>query len=148
MEVFNSPGNIFVAGFIGSPTMNLFDVSIIQEDGRPALIGEGFKLPVPPDLHNRLARVGGRSVILGIRPQHIFDADTKKPFAGGELIEATIEIVEPVGTEVIIYGNCGPAQLTACLTPKTLAAPHRKWKFLIDMNQVHLFDKSTGEAFR
>jgi multiple sugar transport system ATP-binding protein len=147
MEIFNSPRNIFVAGFIGSPTMNLLDVNMIEEDGALVLVGEGLRLLVPPDLHHRFMKAKDSNAILGIRPQHIFDANTKRPFSGGEPLEVTIEIVEPVGAEVIVYGSCGPVQLTACLTPKTLATPHRAWQFLVDMNNMHLFDKITGEAY-
>jgi multiple sugar transport system ATP-binding protein len=147
MEVFNKPGNMFVAGFIGSPTMNFLDVRIVEEEGDLVVIGECFRLPVPPGLKDRYVKVKDKAAVLGIRPQHIFDANTKRPFMGGEPIEMTIDLLEPVGAEVIVYCSCGVAQLTACLTPKTLAAPHRAWKFLLDMNQMHLFDKTTGEAY-
>jgi multiple sugar transport system ATP-binding protein len=147
MEVFNNPKNQFVAGFIGSPTMNFLDVCVLEENGALVLKGEDFKFAVPEHLRNRYLVAKDREAILGIRPHHIYDMDVKRQLNGAQSVRMTIEIIEPVGVEVIVYGYCGSAQLTACVDPKTRAAPHREWEFFVDMNQIHLFDKTTGEAY-
>jgi len=147
MEVFNHPRNQFVAGFIGSPTMNFLEVRVLEEDGALVLKGDGLKFLVPADLRERHLRAKDREAVLGIRPQHIYDREMKGPVNGAQALRMTVEIIEPVGVEVILYGSCGSAQLTACVDPKTRAAPHRESEFLVDMNHIHLFDKVTGEAY-
>lgn len=147
MEVFNNPGNQFVAGFIGSPAMNFLEVRVLDENGVLVMQGGSFKFEVPEHLRDRYLRVKDQEAVLGIRPQHIYDRETSGPLKDGRPLRLNVEIIEPVGVEVILYGSCGSAQLTACVDPKTRAAPHRDSDFWVDMNQIHLFDKNTGEAF-
>ncbi len=147
MEVFNNPKNLFVAGFIGSPLMNFLDVGVMEQNGVLMLTGRDFNLEVPAHLKERYQRARDKQAILGIRPQHIYDGDVKEPFSGAQSIPVNVEIIEPVGVEVILYACCGSAQLTACVSPKTRATPHCELEFLVDMNHIHLFDKSSGEAY-
>lgn len=147
MEVFNRPKNQFVAGFIGSPMMNFLDVRVLEESGVLVLKNEGFRFTVPENLRDRYIKAKDSEALLGIRPQHIYDRSIKGDINGAQPLRLTVEIIEPVGVEVILYGSCGPAQLTACVDPQTRAVPHREWEFMVDMNQVHLFDKNTGEAY-
>lgn len=146
MEVFNNPKNQFVAGFIGSPAMNFLEVRVIEENGTLLLKGESFQFEVPAHFRERCLRVKDREVILGIRPQHIYDRENMGPLEEAQPLRLNVEIVEPVGVEMILYGSCGSAQLTACVDPRTHAAPHRDSDFLVDMNRIHLFDRITGEA--
>jgi len=147
LEVYNNPKNIFVAGFIGSPAMNLLDVRVMEQNGSLFVQGENFRMAVPADLRDRYLKVKDREAILGIRPQHIFDKGIRGPFPGGEPLRATVEVIEPVGSEVILLATCGSAQVTAMVDPQTLAKPHAEIEFLVDMNQMHLFNKSTEEVF-
>jgi multiple sugar transport system ATP-binding protein len=146
LEVYNNPKNIFVAGFIGSPAMNFFDVRVVERKGTLCIEGENFKMAVPSSLRDRYLKTKDQEAILGIRPQHIFDKKIRGPFPGGEQLRATIEVVEPVGSEVILLASCGSAQLTAMVDPQTLAKPHAEIEFLVDMNHMHLFNKSTEEV--
>jgi len=146
-EVYNNPRNLFVAGFIGSPAMNFFDVRVMERNGSLFLEGESFKMAVPKSLRDRYHKVKNQKAILGVRPQHIFDKEIKGQFPGGEPLRATIEVVEPVGSEVILLASCGSAQLTASVDPETRAKPHDEIEFLVDMNRMHLFDKATEEVF-
>ena len=147
MEVFDNPRNQFVAGFIGSPAMNFLEARVVEEDGVLQLQGENFKFFVPARRRDRYAQAKDREAVLGIRPQHIYDRDLQGALNDAQSLRMTIEIMEPVGVEVIMYGSCGSIQLTACVDPKTRAALHREWEFLVDMNQIHLFDKATGAAY-
>jgi len=147
LEVYNNPKNIFVAGFIGSPAMNFLDVRVMEKNGSLFVQGENFKMAVPGSLRNRYLKVKDQEAILGIRPQHIFDKEIRGPFPGGELLRATIEVVEPVGSEVILLASCGSAQLIAIVDPQTLAKSHAEIEFLVDMNHMHLFDKCTEQVF-
>jgi multiple sugar transport system ATP-binding protein len=147
LEVYNNPTNLFVAGFIGSPAMNFLDVRVMEQDASLFLVGETFKLVIPKELHSQYVKVKDDEAILGIRPQDIYDKEVRGPFPGGEPLRATVEVVEPVGSEVILLTTCGSAQLTASVDPQTRAKPHAEMEFLVDMNQMHLFNRSTGEVY-
>lgn len=147
MNVYNNPKDLFVAGFIGSPAMNFIKVRLGMENGVLYLKGSHFKLPVPRSRQNQYLRANGQEAILGIRPEHIFDRAIADPFQGGEIIKATVEVVEPVGSYVILYASLGSDQLTISQDPKTKAKPHMEMEFLVDTNHIHLFDQLTGEAY-
>jgi len=147
LEVYDNPRNLFVAGFIGSPAMNFFDVRVIERNGALYIQDEGFKMAVPETLRDRYHKVKNQKAILGIRPQHIFDKEIRGQFPGGEPFRATVDVVEPVGSEVILIATCGSTQVTAVVDPQTRARPHAEMEFLVDMNRIHLFDKSTQEVF-
>lgn len=147
LDVFNNPKNQFVAGFIGSPAMNFLEVSVLSKEDSLYLKGKSLKLVVPRHFCDRYVKAKDREAILGIRPQHIYDKEIKGPFPGGEPLKMSVEVVEPVGLEVIVLGSIGREQLTACVDPKTRATPHVEMQFLMDMNQIHLFDKETGESY-
>lgn len=147
MHVYDNPKNLFVAGFIGSPAMNFLRVQITGEKGTFSVKGEHFELAIPDNFHNRFLKAKGRALILGIRPEHIYEKKVKGSFPGGEVLEAVIEVVEPIGSDVILLASCGSDQLTARVDPHTNAKPQTSMDFLLDMNHMHLFDKVTKEAY-
>jgi multiple sugar transport system ATP-binding protein len=147
MDVYNNPKNLFVAGFIGSPAMNFFDVQITAEKGTLCIQGDNFQLGIADELQNRFLPAKDRELILGIRPEHIYDKALKGLFPGGELLRATVEVVEPIGSQVILLASCGSENLTACVDPQTRAKPNTAIKFVVDTNRLHLFDKQTEKAY-
>ena len=147
LEVYNNPKNLFVAGFIGSPSMNFMNGHVGEENGSLTICGEGFKLLVPKPLYDRYAPAKNREVILGIRPEHIHDAAITGSFPGGESLAVTVEVIEPLGSVVLIIATCGSLQVMASVDSKTKAQPRTEMRLLVDMNRMHLFDKSTGEAY-
>ena len=147
MEVYDNPENLFVAGFIGSPAMNFFDVRVKGEKGTLFVESDNFRLAIADRLQDRFMPAKGRELILGIRPEHIYDKHVKGEFAGGEPLEATVEVVEPIGSQVILLASCGSENLTACVDPQTRAKPNTVMKFVVDTNRLHLFDKQTEKAY-
>jgi multiple sugar transport system ATP-binding protein len=147
LGVYNSPNNRFVAGFIGSPAMNFFDICVVEESRYLFIQGDKFKLEIPENLHSRYLKIKAQKAIWGIRPEHLYDRVIKGPFPGGERMSATVKVIEPVGSEVILLCSSGSTHLTACVDPHTNAKPHDEIEFIVDMNQMHLFDRETGEAF-
>jgi multiple sugar transport system ATP-binding protein len=146
-EVYHNPKNLFVADFIGNPTMNFLDVDLVQENGSLYVIEKNFKLLIPPALHERFLQSVGRPVVLGIRPEHIYDKKLTTPFPGSESLKVEIEIVEPVGSETILHTSCGSAKLIACVDNKTEARYGTSMELMLDMNQIHIFDKESGKTF-
>lgn len=147
MEVYNHPQNLFVAGFIGSPAMNFLDVHLEEEQGRLVAAGDGLQLAFPGRFADRYSKAQGRDLILGIRPEHIYEKGTAETIPAGQVLQATVEVVEPIGSETILIAVCGGHQFTARVDAKTKAKPQMSLELVLDLNNMHLFDKETEEAY-
>lgn len=145
LEIYNNPTNLFVAGFIGSPAMNFLEARIVEDDGMLSLSGENFQLPIPNALISRYLGKKDEEVIMGIRPEHIFDKEISGDLPDTGTIHTTIEIVEPMGASVVLVALSGSSKIVANVDAKTKAKPRSIQDFLIDMNQIHIFDKQTRE---
>src|SRR5207244_569707 len=98
LEVYGNPANRFVAGFIGAPSMNFFDVGI-REDGGTLIAETPFlKLAAPEGAARGLAKWAGRRVIMGMRPEHIALGDG----VPGRVFDARAEVVEQLGSEMLV----------------------------------------------
>jgi multiple sugar transport system ATP-binding protein len=87
-------------------------------------------------------------VVFGIRPEHFNDLSLTGGFAAGEELEAVVDVMEPLGSEVILIIKVGKHRLTVKVDPHTKASVHQSIKLDVDMNKMHLFDKETGEAIK
>lgn len=110
LEVYNRPKNLFVAGFIGSPTMNFIDCKFKKEGERTFLRGDGWSFEIPS-----VYEPENTDVILGIRPENLFPVDPSSA-----IFKGTLEIREILGSELYLYVNCG--SFTLCLRQE---ASHR-----------------------
>ena len=145
-EVYASPSNVFVGGFIGSPAMNFFDARVSGEGGL-WLETETLRIAVPPDRRESVAPHVGNDVIFGIRPENISDPQFS---AGGvqneSTITATVDVMEPLGSEVILYMLAGSDSFVARVDPRTAAQANQPFKLTFEMDRMHLFDRMTQEA--
>ena len=144
--LYSHPKNLFVAGFIGSPQMNFLDAKITKDGSDVyALVGES-KLKVPAEKAKVLLEKGyeGKTVILGIRPEDIYDPESgASEVELGNSIEATIRVYELLGAEVFLYFDYAGTQVTARVDPRTKAKTGDKMSFHLDMTKTHFFDKET-----
>jgi multiple sugar transport system ATP-binding protein len=147
MEVYDHPANLFVAGFIGSPAMNFLKIELKDKNGKLTMSGENFNLNVPDHLISRFSAAIGRNLIFGIRPEHIYDRKSKDSFSEPAELKSIIEVVEPIGSEVILLASCGTEQLTARVDPTTRVKPQMAVNLVLDMNRMHLFDADTLQAY-
>ncbi|UCE56189.1 MAG: sn-glycerol-3-phosphate ABC transporter ATP-binding protein UgpC [Desulfobacterales bacterium] len=147
LELYEKPLNLFVAGFLGSPAMNFLNARVVEERGAFFVKDDHFSLTIPRALKNRYSELKEKEVIFGIRPEHIFDKTLTDPFPNGESLKAKIEIVEPMGSVVVLVARCGTSKIIASVDSKTKARPHVEMDFLLDMSQMHLFDKEFEEAY-
>jgi multiple sugar transport system ATP-binding protein len=145
-ELYDRPRNLFVAGFIGSPAMNFFDGTVIQEKVALAIDTIGFKLPVPREKEKQLSRYVGKQVTLGIRPENIHAADFTPMGIRSVKVEAEVEVTESLGNEEILYLSRGGKQFLARVDPRTDARPGQKAQVAIDIERLHTFDPETTEA--
>ena len=139
-EVFNRPANLFVASFIGTPTMNLLQA---RADGQGQLSGTAFNLPMPGWLRERGASAS-QALTVGIRPQDL------RPATDGTLA-LQVDVVEYLGTESQVVGRlagAGDARLVATLPGDAHPLLHQTVRLSVDAERLHLFDTTTGAALR
>ncbi len=143
LNLYNNPTNKFVAGFIGSPSMNFIDGTIFKESGMKFIEkGTQLSVDIPKDKQKLLESYIGKEIWLGIRPEHIFAEKSKS-----SRISAYVEVVEPMGNEIFAYVTCGVAQLVARMSPMDIHTG-QKTDFTFDMSKAHFFDKTTENVIR
>ena len=144
-NLYNKPCNLFVAGFIGSPQMNFHDVEVKVEGTDAYLIMGNYKLKVPASKKQALIDGGydGKTVVLGIRPEHVHDEETFIAQSPDSVIESTIKVYELLGAEVYLYFDVEGTQMTARVNSRTPLRTGDHATFALDMEKIHLFDKET-----
>jgi len=131
LELYDRPRNAFVAGFIGSPSMNLLSGRIDRES---VITDDGLRLP----LINVPAAAQGQRVLYGVRPEH-FSRVTE----GG--VTAEVKVVEPTGAETQIALHVGNQKAIAVFRDRVQTKPGSELQLLPDIRQAHLFDEQSGE---
>ncbi len=146
LTIYNRPANRFVAGFIGSPTMNFFRGRLSASDGLQfEMPGSPLSLSIRSADGQRLAAYRGKEITLGIRPEHI----AAKPQGDhGTGVPVTIEVTEPVGNEIFVYFTVAqsPDQCVS-RSPSDVQPPVGKpFNLVFDTSTLHFFDNDTGNA--
>jgi multiple sugar transport system ATP-binding protein len=147
-NLYNCPANLFVAGFIGSPAMNFFDVALVEEDDALYADGVTFRLRVPEAKAKALGPYKGQKVVLGIRPEDIHDPEFAPPNITEGRIKAKVEVTELMGNEVFLYLLTGDKTFIARVDPRTRAGIGHEVEAVANMDNIHLFDPQTEEAIR
>jgi len=147
-KVYNEPANKFVAGFIGAPPMNFVDATIENEGGRLWANAGDFKLPLPAG--HPASSKAGQKVILGIRPEAIFDANLNNPIptTPENTVEATVDVLEPLGHVYTAYLKIGTHAVQATIDSATKIKELAVEKFAINLDALHIFDAETEKAIR
>jgi len=147
-KLYDEPVNLFVAGFIGSPQMNFINVIVEKEDDKVYLKFGPSKLEIPAYKGKVLEDQGyvGKEVILGIRPEDIYDEHTPHTSNCTSELGAFIEVTERLGSETFLYGLINDVNFTARVSPKSTTHPGDNVKLTFDMTKVHIFDKETEKA--
>jgi multiple sugar transport system ATP-binding protein len=143
LEVYDRPANLFVANFIGSPPMSVFRATV--RDGGARLEAEGLELPLTnvDPLRAAVRSRDGRAVDVGIRPEHVVDPAT--PAHGPTaVLEADIELVEPLGDEAVVHARVGGHPLTYRVEPRRMPEVGRRVEVAVELERLHLFDGETG----
>jgi multiple sugar transport system ATP-binding protein len=142
LEVYERPRNLFVAGFIGSPTMNFLDGTLVQ-----TVSGLGFKaregvFPIPPTMEPSVRPAEGRPAVLGIRPDHV--GLVQEPQTSPEVVRAKVEVVETLGSETLVSGSSGEISIVA----KVMGVPFVRFGdpvcLRLDMSHAHVFERDSG----
>jgi multiple sugar transport system ATP-binding protein len=141
--LYDKPTNMFVAGFIGSPAMNFFDANVVGSSDEMWIDGGSFKLKVPASFNTRLSPYLNKEVIFGLRPEDIFD---KRYFPGAvaeDLMTTNVDVVEPMGSEVLLYLLSGTKQFIGRMDSRTQVRPGDKLEVAVNMDHMHIFDTQT-----
>lgn len=144
-NIYENPSNMFVAGFIGSPQMNLIESKIVKENNNLYISFGNTRLLIPEDKSKVIKEKGyvNKEVIFGIRPEHIDDNPEIIRESGLTLMDSKVEVIENMGAEVYLYLVCEGKNLTARVEPSTSAKVDASIKVGINMNKMHVFDKET-----
>ncbi len=143
-KLYNEPCNLFVAGFIGSPQMNFMDAVVEKTEGAEHKYELVFgKTRVPSD-REELAPYVGKTVVLGIRPEHI--RAEKEFFRGSNTMTAVVDLDEMMGSETYLYLNYEGSKVIAKLPGTVIAPVGTEVTLAVDLNEIHVFDKETEEA--
>ncbi|ASY72187.1 sugar ABC transporter ATPase [Sinorhizobium fredii USDA 205] len=138
-EIYDRPATLYVAGFVGSPPMNILDAELTGRGLRIAGTEEVF--PLPESLIS--AGAAGRRVKVGVRPEALRLAT---PDATGIRLTALVEVMELTGPELVTTARIGEQRITACLPPRTSLAPGSTQVFSFDEAALHLFDPDDGRS--
>jgi multiple sugar transport system ATP-binding protein len=140
LHLYNHPDNLFVAGFIGSPPMNFFPVTITGDGLRAG--GEGFSLAVPGQ-EEKLKSHAGRPLIFGVRPEDLLLAEQDED---GKTFQARIEVVEPLGAEIHLHADVGGHSLIARVPPHRVFKVGDTVTFMPNPEKVIFFDPETEKS--
>ncbi|MEO3999519.1 sn-glycerol-3-phosphate ABC transporter ATP-binding protein UgpC [Mesorhizobium sp. CAU 1732] len=132
LDLYDEPANLFVAGFIGSPAMNMLNGKLDDADPSRFVTGDGIVLPAPPGI----ASARGRELVYGIRPEGVT--------LGGST-ELKVLVIEPTGSESQVVAALGQTQVTCVFRERVLLKPGEILNVSIDPKAAHLFDAVTGK---
>ena len=147
LELYDKPLNKFVAGFIGTPPMNFFNVDIVKENDNLVLKEGSFDIHVPDFMKDKLVNFVGQKIVMGVRPEDIYD----KLFLNishqvTASFNATVDIVEPLGSEIYLHFNTGKNIMVAKVDSNNKTTPNQSIELVFDLKKIHLFELESGKT--
>ena len=130
-DIYDHPANLFVAGFIGTPTMNFIPASVTDSTAKAS----GFEVKLPKPVNTQKGTIG-------FRPEAITDRVTD----GEAALDMKVDVVERLGSDQFLYGSVGGDQVTARVDPRMSVAPGDRVKLGLDLRGIHFFDAETEKA--
>jgi multiple sugar transport system ATP-binding protein len=152
-EIYDRPDNLYVAGFIGSPSMNFLRGKLIQNGSKAAFAlehgGQTTQLPLPGDA-TILQKHQNRDIILGIRPEHVTDAESARRAATSEgyqptEIDCLVEMTEPTGPDTLVFAWFNGSRATCRTHPRATATPGQHTRLAFDLSKAVFFDPDTEQ---
>jgi multiple sugar transport system ATP-binding protein len=143
-QLYNHPKNVFVAGFIGSPSMNFFDATVVENDGKLEINSGGFRMEVPEPKASQWRQFKGREVIFGIRPEDMH----AKPYVAPGILEsdmsAKVDVIELMGNEIYLYMlTKDEKSFIARVDPRVESQRGEEVELAVNMANAHIFDPKT-----
>jgi multiple sugar transport system ATP-binding protein len=144
--LYDKPGNLFVAGFIGSPSMNFFDATVVESDGKLLIDGGSFRVEVPEKKKGALLPHKGKEIVFGIRPEDIHAKPYVPPGILEADVQAKVDVTELMGNEIFIYALTGNKSFIARVDPRCRARAGEQIELAFNMDNMHAFDQKTEVA--
>jgi multiple sugar transport system ATP-binding protein len=141
--VYRRPANLFVAGFIGSPAMNLLDARVERRDDELIVTCATGEFRLEPSQQEALRPYEGAAVVLGVRPEHLDLAGPGVEAAG--VLRATVDTIESLGHEAHVTFRAGEATLVARLSPELELAAREEVTLAASSRRLHFFDPATRQ---
>ncbi len=155
-ELYDRPANMFVATFIGSPSMNLYQATLDIVGDTAELILGGQRLTLPPAVVKQssgLSSFNGAELVVGIRPECLTDpAGSRAAATPGSSLTAEVHLVEVLGTEKLVHFQLDTDRIgdepagVARVGPRARIRPHGRTMLVVDTERLHFFDPATGAA--
>jgi len=145
-NLYNHPINLFVASFIGSPSMNLLDAQLTTEDGVLVVKGRGFALRVPPERASQIDQHTGEEIVIGVRPEHLFDRDEVDSAPPGSTISARIDLIEPLGSETLVHALVEGQPMTLRASADSELRRGQLVELVVDTRHLHVFERKSQRA--
>lgn len=146
--LYNEPQNVFVAGFIGSPAMNIISGEISgSSDDLVFRHGTEVQIPVPDSWNAALSTRVGQPVLIGVRPEHLELASVSSSEKRAHLA-VRVDLVEHLGNEAILHGSESGLEITARLGPHSLPEAGTRASFMAKPEHLHFFDAASQERIR
>ncbi len=139
ITLYERPRNLFVAAFIGAPSMNFVEGTLERQDGLVFQAADGFSVPITEARAAGVAAHVGQPVVLGIRPEHT-------GLTGAAMVKLKVKDLEPLGPHTLAIGRAGGAPFTAQIPASSKINVDDTIDVAVDQHQLHLFLKSTGDA--
>jgi len=150
-KLYSYPDNLFVAGFIGSPSMNFFNSKLTQDGGELMIDAGSFIIPAPPDRLHLLKDHVGKDVVLGIRPEDIHNPAYHPAGIKPARFGAIVDVIELMGNEKIVYlsfDDSSAHTFLARMDPRSDVHLGGKTEVVVNLDNVHLFDTTTDVVIR
>lgn len=145
--IYEEPIDLFVASFIGSPSMNLFKGQVVEKDGLKLKVTdeEGtIFFPVPSGFLDKARFHLGKELVLGLRPETIVREGTQRPGRETFAFQRSIDVVEPTGPDTLLVFTLGGIEAIARVHPEDKASVNAVYRFEVSMDRAKLFDPQTG----
>jgi len=147
-NLYDKPDNLFVAGFIGSPSMNFFPAKLRKSNSKLHVETGEFSLPIPDERAKVFQAHEGKDVIFGVRPEDIYDPNFLPASVHTENLKAKVEVTELMGNEIFLHMVSGNNSFVARIDPRSGLRVGEEAPIAFDMGNFHIFDAETEEAIR
>jgi multiple sugar transport system ATP-binding protein len=145
-EVYHTPQTRFVAGFIGSPAMNMLPCRLVENgSGLTVRLSDWLSFPVPLSRVARYRPRVGSELIFGLRPEHIIEGRGEVP-PGAAAFDARLDVVEPMGMETMVYFIVDGVEVCGRVNPAAAGTAGESMRLVADLNQMHLIDPRTEQV--
>jgi len=144
-ELYDNPVNKFVAGFIGSPSMNFATVTASGTGDAAVLTGSGLSIPLPPRLRAAADSVHGKTLVAGFRPEHL---DIGEGGTNLATFKATADVVEYLGNDELLHLSLSGLDLVAIVSSSHVVKPGDVLSLQLPLDKLHLFDSESGDVIR